>query len=1386
MMAASSSRLNIDDPEADMVFEESQPEQSGLWAPPQEPGFVFEPPAEHISTPEAKGNEVPSSPVRQARPRDLGQDPAGSQEPEVSRTKYRKLDPKSQKDLDERTLIPNALTSKSDFQAMFQKYKAKWSQLRAETHGVQRGETYDVLTQTELKMKFVGEQVPHWGTPLRRLGAAAVHLYNRRLLDLSERDHVQILWMACGEYLLRVHEGGQLYIYQSAFGYFRQFEGLPPPHLFEIVRQFFVLLEGIFRNFKGHVPRDDKSVLKAMDAIVLGKTFEELLATCESACAWNKGNNLLKKDTMKKLAAAQAEVATADGAAPDEIHIPAGNMVEELEEALGLPGTLGGAAFGEGEPAAPSTPGQNLETKDEQPAQLEVGGSSGQKPVQPWYIVVAQSISRFSPTLIKKLEHNKIIPFLSEWCVTPKTAVAGVAHPDCILLYDSEGKPVVYLKDKKDDEGKVVESARSASANLYVGIERNLVDDVDPVLEAAIGRLEKIYSETFWAIPAAFELGQACLALAKRGLNVNQITLYLGPGGVGLSKFTAHLEAMLGTDNHDTFDPNVFYSDDELRKQVPQMAGHFVFTGQERPSGSKQAVREDLLKKFCTGEGVAGRLPYGILTKMHNIIGWKRLECNKLIEFQDITEDNFESILRRFAVVQIQARFFEKAQLSGVDLDPDTRGVFCRDPELDSFYTSGPACAGGLKIQAAFEEINGKQDCLDIVQHYTRGGGDKGVSMKYMRECCGLKPLHEASLLGDPAEEEVAPEVVSLNLGAAKAEVEEGPKEDSAMLVKTNLVVYAALLDKNLDAMTPSYLAQVKKTGDPTAKKEVWAKMQTSPMWRSASRGKSTASLFPKLQTKQPFGVLFAPGRHALAASALDSFVKVPESNQVTTLQEQYDLEPLQLFVVNQKILKSNTDLGVSTLLAEVRKHRSKRLGHWNPEMAAVLEKKANKWRDFNQCSDHYIARLNKDASTQAKRRKLATKSSSSGLKTESLQVEYGYTKDWRGRRYSQTPNSAQGMSQILQNLLLAHTLDIDVKNSIFVLLKQAVDRLEVKYSAEVFKGCLDTLSALASDRAKFCREEMGVNEVTGKAVLHSMVNGSACPEDYKDQPGVQKLRDLSRFLRWLACSLMPKEFEAIMEDKQKDKGWAEATMSATLYFAIEDHILSSLVKVVQAKETTHLSLHFDGVRVDKTRVELEGGDGDHFCRFLEKAILEDTGYEVHLAVKEHLSCLQLVSKACPNPEKLIQPSDHMLLKVGNCIPCALGAVLGIDLLVGKLTDAGQGDGYKPPGGVRSYREVASLAGCTLSPAATWSKSEATGSWLVHTFLAGKPHCFTMVFEAAGSVQVHHAGACYQVDKEEMLGYMEKCLDKNFMVFLKVNDSGGSTDGVLPLLDLQA
>ena len=37
--------------------------------------------------------------------------------------------------------------------------------------------------------------------------------------------------------------------------------------------------------------------------------------------------------------------------------------------------------------------------------------------------------------------------------------------------------------------------------------------------------------------------------------------------------------------------------------------GRFVYTGQEKPVGNRQGVRQDLVKKFATGEGISGRLP---------------------------------------------------------------------------------------------------------------------------------------------------------------------------------------------------------------------------------------------------------------------------------------------------------------------------------------------------------------------------------------------------------------------------------------------------------------------------------------------------------------------------------------------------------------------------------------------------------------------------------------------------------------------------------------------------------------------------------------------------------------------------------------------------------
>ena len=767
------------------------------------------------------------------------------------------------------------------------------------------------------------------------------------------------------------------------------------------------------------------------------------------------------------------------------------------------------------------------------------------------------------------------------------------------------------------------------------------------------------------------------------------------------------------------------------------------------------------------------------------------------LRFQDITEDNFESILRRFAVVQIMSRMFEKSQLDGVDYDPDTRGIFTRDPEVDTFYVSGPALAAGLKIQSGFEDTYDKDACFQLIEKYTRGGGDLGVGVRFMRECCGLKPLDEPSLLehpqddgADTAAEEPPPVQLHLEPPRGREDPDEQQSRVDVSVISVTLQCVSFLLDKHLDGLTPSYLAQckLKNARDAATKKQqLWASFQKSSFWRKPkhSIGKASETLFPIIKTVKPFGALFAPPT-SLGSSddVLRSYEHIPATEIATTLREQYDMEPLRVWHGHLKVVKCNSQLLVSTLLAEAKRLKSRRLGFWDPEGSDLLQARAEKLRGSERCMDYYVERMIACQSDPgAKRRKLAQKQSST-TKVETREVEYRYKKDWRDRRYATSPHAAQSMSRELQALILRDTVDIDIKNSIFTCLHQAMDRLSVLHQQE-FKGPLDTLRALATDRAAFCQSELGVGDSDGKRLVHSLVNGAALPPELKDSAGALKLRTLARFLRWLSTSLMPRQFEAISAEKASDKGWADATCSSTFYFALEDHILSSIVKAIRAKPTAHLSLHFDGVRVDKARVLVDGGDPQHFCRTLEAAVKEDTGYDIALAVKEHHTLMQRLKLMHLETAVTVEPHDHLLLKDGNCIPLGLAtALLGLSSVVQAMTEAGQGSDYPVPSGLRSYRETAALLGCTLSPVVLL-KDLRPGQWLVHTTMLGKPHCVGLVIEADDCAYVHSGGTSYKTTLHEIRASVDASVDKKNIVFFRIN---ADTDAsyLAPLLDLQA
>ena len=119
-----------------------------------------------------------------------------------------------------------------------------------------------------------------------------------------------------------------------------------------------------------------------------------------------------------------------------------------------------------------------------------------------------------------------------------------------------------------------------------------------------------------------------------------------------------------------------------------------MFSGQERPQGSKKKLLLHLWKKFLSGEGLRGRLPYAVLTRMIRLLGWVKLEVNSMLAFNDLTEQEFESIMRRSCVIKIAARLFDKQYLDAHFPDHEEYGIFARDPSFTrKFQTSQYAAA---------------------------------------------------------------------------------------------------------------------------------------------------------------------------------------------------------------------------------------------------------------------------------------------------------------------------------------------------------------------------------------------------------------------------------------------------------------------------------------------------------------------------------------------------------------------------------------------------------------------------------------------------------------------------------------------------------------------
>ncbi len=983
-----------------------------------------------------------------------------------------------------------------------------------------------------------------------------------------------------------------------------------------------------------------------------------------------------------------------------------------------------------------------------------------------WNILVAGALNRVGLQIQKEMLEERIISFVIEWCETPDVRAPGCCYVDVCVLYDSLGENARFV-------------SKSPTNNVYLRIPHPLLD---PVLDDAKQALRKFYSESFWCNVQVFKCMQAAMALAKRGENIDRCFIGVSPGGVGQSLMSAHIAAMLGH-LHAFIDPNIWYHDDEFRKQVEQFVGRIVLTAQEAPENSRK-LREDLYKKTMSADGIAGRKPYGIRTRMLEVVGWKRLEANRLIQFAGVSERNFQSIYRRSFVWKPKARFLDPEYLKAHYPDHAVDGIFPKNPSLKKQITSGPAIAAGLQHQHGFELHHSKQDSIDMIEQYAALGGDDGLTEDSMRLACGLK-LRDRSKDQSPGDG---------TLGCDSSQTETSEHKKALQVVAQHIL--DKMLAKQMDIFTGSMFKYFGlPSGAPNTDKETtWRHLQEYGLMTSVggARTKAKDAVRPLVTSAVPFRDII----QATPACVVRSF---PET---------YDLQSLSNYLFENPSRELNVAVMTSFYSGYIRQLQSGRgRGKRSAEASCQLE-------DIQRMEGRYSAKENiakrlyetirslqvAGTAPSSPRRRMRRKASvstdpsqetavgpeSRGRLTEQ-QVHYHYTMDRliRTRRQADTV-SAQGCSRRVLQVLCPHTVDLDIENCMFVLLDQLVQRLELH---PPMPGSMrETLKRCAYDREVVCRDDLRTNLPGGKHVLTTVLNGSAVPPRWQENEFLLNVQRLARYLRWVACSLLPDVYETCKKDTTRR--FPEASTLFYLWTAVEDSVLSAWLDYVHKYPTTHLSLHFDGIRIQK---ELPC-DTAEFCKRCADYIAEETGFKVLIREKFHRTLLHILPLRSETEE--LGDVDDVFIRKGNCIYAAVMHLIGRTAEIrAVLSDTESAISVAANArGVRSYVSVRDSLQLGLAPH-RGCEFPVAGLYLLHTEHDGNPHCVAVTYpEDDSPVTIIDGRRRWSVSKDvwsvSLLEAVDRCTMITFRVFETANEvvwpDATMQDALAGLLDLQA
>ena len=150
--------------------------------------------------------------------------------------------------------------------------------------------TDGILNMTKRMSEFVHQKHPHWDTTWKHFAAAALCTYRLRLVDMSIREHVLVLWIIEGGRYIRSHDG-TVYFYH-AVGAFLPWKGFPTEESLCRVKKYLRQLEGLFRRLPANIRRDHNALLDAINVLLQSDNSADLLHKCSDASIFNEDNTV--------------------------------------------------------------------------------------------------------------------------------------------------------------------------------------------------------------------------------------------------------------------------------------------------------------------------------------------------------------------------------------------------------------------------------------------------------------------------------------------------------------------------------------------------------------------------------------------------------------------------------------------------------------------------------------------------------------------------------------------------------------------------------------------------------------------------------------------------------------------------------------------------------------------------------------------------------------------------------------------------------------------------------------------------------------------------------------------------------------------------------------